>query len=637
MMNLSRAGQVALSSLLLSLFTAVPAMAARSEFYGIAQSPNLSQQDIQEMASAGVRTDRFVFFWRRVEPSEGTFDWTSTDALIGELAAHGIRSMPIVWGAPDWAGTGGIQRGPSSLAAQDAWQDFLRAAVARYGPAGSYWTGEFHQQFGSTAAPLPITAWQIWNEPNLKAFFPGGTTQQKVQRYAYLLWISDEAIDSQDPRARVVLGGMAAHSFVAGGVSGWDFLDRLYNITGIKDSFDAAALHPYGFTLESVRNDITQFRTVMNEHGDTAKPLWITEFGWESSEPIDPPAIGRGLQGQATMLRATYDLFLHKRSAWNLERTYWYSWRDPPPPDPPSEFCGFCAMGLLTYDGIEKPAFNAFRSFADDTTAPIASIVEGPADGGFTDDPTPTFRFASSEPGSTFECAFDATTLRPCSSPLTHKAKLAEGTHVFSVEAIDAAGNESALLSRSFIVDGHAPVAPRIVAILPKSPANNNSPRVQGSAEAGSTVRIYRRECEGSPMKTGSAAKLASPGLTVAIPDNSTTRLVANATDAAGHVSPCSAARSYVEDSLAPQTTITGGPSGPSADATPTFTFIANEAGSTFRCRFDQQPFAPCSAGQSDTAATPLSMGPHTFAVQATDRAQNTDYTSAKRSFSIIP
>ena len=53
---------------------------------------------------------------------------------------------------------------------------------------------------------------------------------------------------------------------------------------------------------------------------------------------------------------------------------------------------------------------------------------------------------------------------------------------------------------------------------------------------------------------------------------------------------PCSPARIYVEDSIAPQTTITGGPSGPTTDSTPTFTFISNEAQSTFRCRFDSRP-----------------------------------------------
>jgi hypothetical protein len=638
MINLSRAGQVALGGLLLSLFAAMPAMAARSEFYGIAQSPNLSPQDIQEMSSAGVRTDRFPFVWRRAEPSEGNFDWTSTDTLIGELAAHGIRSLPFLWGSPDWAGTGGVQRGPATPEAQHAWQDFLRAAVSRYGPRGSYWTTEFEHAFGPNATPLPIISWQIWNEPNLKHFFPGGTVNDKVQRYADLVRISDEAIKGQDPRGRVILGGMAANTFGLPGTSGSDFLSRLYGVSGFKDTFDAAALHPYGFTLDVVRGEIAQFRTVMNEHRDSTKPLSVTEFGWESSDPDGPPAIKRGLEGQATMLHRTYQTFLEHRAAWRLEGTYWYLWRDPPPTDPPPQTCSFCSMGLVTNDGIEKPAFDAFMSLATETTPPVASIVEGPADGGLTDDPTPTFRFTSSEPGSTFGCAFDATTLRPCSSPLTHKAKLVDGTHVFSVEAIDAAGNESTLLSRSFIVDGHAPVAPRIVTILPKSPANNNSPRVRGSAEAGSTVRIYRGQCEGSPTKKGSAAQFASPGLSVAVSDNSVTRLVANATDAAGHVSPCSATRSYVEDSLAPQTTITGGPSEASADSTPTFTFIANEAGSTFRCRFDQQPFAPCSGpGQSETPATPLSMGPHTFAVQATDRAQNTDYTSAKRSFSIIP
>jgi trimeric autotransporter adhesin len=51
-----------------------------------------------------------------------------------------------------------------------------------------------------------------------------------------------------------------------------------------------------------------------------------------------------------------------------------------------------------------------------------------------------TFRFASSEPGSTFSCKLDKRKLRRCSSPKTYK-KLAPGKHVFRVKARDYAGN----------------------------------------------------------------------------------------------------------------------------------------------------------------------------------------------------
>ena len=49
------------------------------------------------------------------------------------------------------------------------------------------------------------------------------------------------------------------------------------------------------------------------------------------------------------------------------------------------------------------------------------------------------FTFESDEAGSTFMCRLDAKPFTKCTSPTKVKAKL--GTHVFAVEAIDAAGN----------------------------------------------------------------------------------------------------------------------------------------------------------------------------------------------------
>jgi Ca2+-binding RTX toxin-like protein len=49
------------------------------------------------------------------------------------------------------------------------------------------------------------------------------------------------------------------------------------------------------------------------------------------------------------------------------------------------------------------------------------------------------FRFASSEPGSTFRCKLDAKSFRPCASPRAYRVKA--GRHSFHVYAIDRAGN----------------------------------------------------------------------------------------------------------------------------------------------------------------------------------------------------
>jgi subtilisin family serine protease len=85
-----------------------------------------------------------------------------------------------------------------------------------------------------------------------------------------------------------------------------------------------------------------------------------------------------------------------------------------------------------------------------------------------------------------------------------------------------------------------------------------------------------------------------------------------------------------------PNTTITQGPTGriKKRDAgTLKFKFSSTEAGSTFKCKRNSGSWASCSSPKDYNN---LSLGEHTFQVRATDQANNTDLTPAKRSFRIV-
>lgn len=82
--------------------------------------------------------------------------------------------------------------------------------------------------------------------------------------------------------------------------------------------------------------------------------------------------------------------------------------------------------------------------------------------------------------------------------------------------------------------------------------------------------------------------------------------------------------------STPPNATITSGPSGPTNANPATFSFTADQPGSTFTCAVDGNAFATCTAPYTTAV---LAQGQHTFYVKATN--QNGTGPAASRSFSI--
>jgi hypothetical protein len=530
------------------LAAAPTAGAMRTEFFGVAQQ-QLDARDAEGMRNAAVRTARFELGWRFLEPKRNTFNWRRSDQAIGTLASHGIRPLPFIWGSPKWVSSQPAIAPVGNASDESAWQAFLVKAVKRYGPGGGYWTNAYRAQYGANATPRPIQAWQIWNEPNLTKFFnPGGTSQQSVQKYARLLKLSHDAIKGQSPASQIVLAGNPGYP-PSGGLKAWEFLDRLYGYGQTATNFDVAAIHPYASTLGTFRSEIQKTRQVLAKHHDAAKPLWITEFGWGSAKP-DRYGINQGVAGQQRLLKGAIEAALANRKVWNLQRMYWFLWRDPAPSSNFAHRCSFCgSAGLLKHDRSGKPALQTFKSFTAETKKPSASITAGPKQGALINNPTPSFSFISSEKGSTFQCHVGSGPFKTCASPYP-VGHLSDGAHTFFVRAIDAPGNVSTIRSRSFTVDTHPPATPKITGTNPASPANNNSPKVHGNAASGTTVRIFKTAgCTGTPAAKGAAGQFSSPGIAVLVADNSTTSLRAKAIDPAGNASGCSAAVSYVEDS----------------------------------------------------------------------------------------
>jgi hypothetical protein len=176
------------------------------------------------------------------------------------------------------------------------------------------------------------------------------------------------------------------------------------------------------------------------------------------------------------------------------------------------------------------------------------------------------------------------------------------------------------------------PGTPSLNSTVPASPANQNSPKVLGNAEPGSTVRIYTSaDCSGTPLATAAASALEA-GIEVSVPDDSTSAFRATATTVNG-TSTCSSPLTYVEDSKAPQTSIGGHPPALSEGATASFEFSGEDPGGSgvagFQCRLDSTEAAAWTACASPKAYSSLANGAHRFEVKALDRAGNSDQSPA--------
>ena len=97
-----------------------------------------------------------------------------------------------------------------------------------------------------------------------------------------------------------------------------------------------------------------------------------------------------------------------------------------------------------------------------------------------------------------------------------------------------------------------AAAPPDLTSTLPASPANDNAPVVNGTADASSTVVLYTAsDCTGDVLATGAADGLGAFAIPSAVLDNSTTTIWATADG--GVVSACSTSSvTYVEDSAPP-------------------------------------------------------------------------------------
>ena len=311
-----------------------PTLGVNAELTQYSASALTQQLDL--MRQAHITWVRQFFRWDDIEPLAGVYAWDQWDAVVQVFADDpDLKLVAVLMNSPAWARDGENVTTPPRDPA-----DF--AAFAR----------AFAERYGST-----IDFYQIWDEPNLSEAWGGA--DPRPTDYLALLSAGYSAIHGADSGATVIAAALAPTTETGPrNLSDIDYLNDLYAL-GAADVMDATAAKPFGFNLSpddrTVRADTLNFsrlvalREVMTEHGDDAKALWLSSWGWNSL-PADwsgAPSIWGSVTADQQVSYTLAALDRIDREMPYVAGAILYHWQPDVPTDDPH--WGFALMSPATH------------------------------------------------------------------------------------------------------------------------------------------------------------------------------------------------------------------------------------------------------------------------------------------------
>jgi hypothetical protein len=312
------------------------------------------------------------------DPTDRAYDWGRFDRIVLEADRANAEVAFTIFGTPAWANGGSAPnrapRDPERL------EDFAYAAATRY-------SGSFERADGTV---LPrVRYWIAWNEPNIPlGLVPqwrragGRWVIQSARSYARICNAIYEGVHFTLIKGQKVACGVTAPRGNNAprrkrpSVSPLAFL-RAMKSAGAR-TFDAYAHQPYyGSRRESpstlpagphaitLANINRLVREVTRLYG--RKRIWITEYGYETNPP--DLTFGVSWARQAQYLTQAFRIArVHPR----IDLMLWFLVRD--------EFrLEGWQSGLVSDEGVEKPAFAAFRQVARRARADAEALEEAEA------------------------------------------------------------------------------------------------------------------------------------------------------------------------------------------------------------------------------------------------------------------
>jgi len=355
--------------------------------YGV-NAHQASDAVLEAAAEAGIGWVRFDMNWNQFEPEKGQYNWTVGDRFMAKAEALELNVFVTVAYTPDWAATVSCNESSSSEwdwchnapTSAEHYARFVTAAVQRY---------------------PTVKHWGMWNEPNLSHFYRG-TRDQWAQT---ILIPGSEAVHDACSDCKVLGPDLAnlreAHWDSDEGIcafgecifNGWNYsLEQILKSYG--QHIDIVTHHKYTDPAEVFWSELTVGQWLMEiqymnglqeltDHHVPGKPVWITEFGWETT-----PGGEHSPEYSSQQLKAAFQGLGDQANSWpELEVLFWYDLVD----DPNTYSWGAFTWGLLEADGTPKPAMASYAALIGDACVePEEEEEPEPEDTGSAQEPEDT-------------------------------------------------------------------------------------------------------------------------------------------------------------------------------------------------------------------------------------------------------
>lgn len=328
--------------------------------------PEVRTAVLRLLGDANFRYARQQFVWedleihgkgdfsdRRNDPN-GVDAWAKYDQIVAAAEGAGVALIARLDNPPAWSRALGDAAGPHAPPDNfDDYGDFVAAVVGRYAGRVRYY--------------------QLWNEPNI--YPEWGEQRPDPEAFTRLLCIGYQRAKAADPTAVILAPALGPTVAVYGNdrdLNNLIYLARMYR-AGAADCFDVMAVQGYGLRsgpsdrrLQPTRINYGHHlfvRDLMVAYGDAAKPIWISEAGWNAiPDGIAPP--GQEPFGRVTVAQqAAYATALYARARaewpWIGVIAYWFLKEPAPEPEQPRYY-----FRVMEPDLTPLPAWTALAAYA---------------------------------------------------------------------------------------------------------------------------------------------------------------------------------------------------------------------------------------------------------------------------------